>query len=85
MSAFPDELTRLFDLSGRAALVTGASRGIGKAIARGLAQAGADVVIAARNEQDLASALPEILAGTGRLGTYVAADPEPPCRGGPPR
>ena len=37
-----------FDLSGRRALVTGASRGIGQAIAVALAQAGADIAITAR-------------------------------------
>jgi NAD(P)-dependent dehydrogenase (short-subunit alcohol dehydrogenase family) len=45
-----------FDLTGRVALVTGGSRGLGKAMARGFAQAGADVVIASRNEGELKAA-----------------------------
>ena len=43
------------DLSGKIALVTGASRGIGKAISLALARAGANVVIAARSEEDSSS------------------------------
>lgn len=42
------DLTRLFDMTGRVALVTGGSRGLGLSIARGLAAAGARVVIASR-------------------------------------
>jgi len=45
-----------FDLSGKTALVTGAHRGLGFAIAKGLVQAGATVVINGRNEQALAAA-----------------------------
>ena len=44
----------LFDLSGRIALVTGSSRGIGRAVAHGLAEAGATVVLHGRDEQRLA-------------------------------
>jgi len=52
----------LFSLDGCAALVTGASRGIGKAIALALARAGADVAITARNERDLEDTAAEIEA-----------------------
>jgi len=46
----------LFDLTGRVALVTGGNKGLGKAMARGFAEAGADVVIASRHEDELKSA-----------------------------
>jgi NAD(P)-dependent dehydrogenase (short-subunit alcohol dehydrogenase family) len=64
----------LFDLSGKVALVTGGSRGLGKAMARGFAEAGANIVIASRQESELRPALDEILAGTGRTGKYVVSD-----------
>jgi NAD(P)-dependent dehydrogenase (short-subunit alcohol dehydrogenase family) len=67
-------LTQLFDLNGRVALVTGGSKGLGKAMARGLAEAGANIVIASRHENELKTALGEILADTGRQGRYVVAD-----------
>jgi NAD(P)-dependent dehydrogenase (short-subunit alcohol dehydrogenase family) len=63
-----------FDLSGRVALVTGGSKGLGKAMARGFAEAGADVVITSRNEVELRGALDEILGGTGRRGRFAVAD-----------
>jgi NAD(P)-dependent dehydrogenase (short-subunit alcohol dehydrogenase family) len=65
---------KLFDLTGKVALVTGGSKGLGKAMARGLAEAGADIVISSRTESELKSALPEILADTGRKGAYFVAD-----------
>ncbi len=63
-----------FDLSGKVALVTGGSKGLGKAMARGFTEAGADVVISSRHENELRPALEEILQGTGRKGHYVVAD-----------
>ena len=66
--------TSLFDLTGKVALVTGGNKGLGKAMARGFAEAGADVVIASRHEDELKAALEEILSGTGRSGVYVVAD-----------
>jgi len=64
----------LFNLTGKVALVTGGSKGLGKAMARGFAQAGADIVISSRHENELRPALEEILQGTGRRGSYVVAD-----------
>jgi NAD(P)-dependent dehydrogenase (short-subunit alcohol dehydrogenase family) len=64
----------LFDLSGRAALVTGGSKGLGKAIARGFAEAGADVVISSRHEDELKRAKAEIEAGTRAKVAYFVAD-----------
>lgn len=63
-----------FDLHGKVALVTGGSKGLGKAMARGLAEAGAEIFISSRNEAELESALAEILAGTGRRGDFAVAD-----------
>src|SRR5438552_15009189 len=64
----------IFDLSGKVALVTGGSQGLGKAMARGLVEAGADVVIASRRDAELKAALAEILQGTKRRGAYFVAD-----------
>lgn len=64
----------LFDLTGRVALVTGGNKGLGKAMARGFVEAGADVVIASRHEDELKAALGEILEGTGRRGAFRVTD-----------
>jgi dehydrogenase/reductase SDR family member 4 len=61
-----------FRLDGRVALVTGGSRGIGRAVALGLAQAGADVVVAARKAQDLERVAGEIRS-LGRRALAVPA------------
>ena len=55
------------ELTGKKAIVTGGSRGIGKAVVRQLALEGVDVGIAARDEQRIADATAELSALTGRL------------------
>ena len=55
-------MSELFDLSGKTALVTGGSRGIGFMIARGLAQAGVELVIASRKQHELEAAAAELRA-----------------------
>jgi 2-dehydro-3-deoxy-D-gluconate 5-dehydrogenase len=60
-----------FDLSGKAALVTGANTGIGQAIAVALAEAGADVAVAGRSEPTETLAA---LAATGRKAVNIKAD-----------
>jgi NAD(P)-dependent dehydrogenase (short-subunit alcohol dehydrogenase family) len=67
-------MQKYFDLSGKVALVTGGSKGLGKAMARGFAEAGADVVLASRSESELRTALAEVLKGTDRRGHFVVAD-----------
>jgi NAD(P)-dependent dehydrogenase (short-subunit alcohol dehydrogenase family) len=62
-----------FDLSGRVALITGGSRGLGKAMAFGLAQAGADVIIASRDFESCQVTAKEIEDATGRRAFPIAA------------
>ncbi len=62
-----------FLLTDRTAIVTGAGRGIGAATAVALAQAGADIVLAARTEEQL-RAVAEQVGATGRRAEVVAAD-----------
>lgn len=61
-------------LTGKRAIVTGGSKGIGKAVARALAAEGCDVVVAARTQQSLDDAARELAAGTGRAITPVVVD-----------
>ncbi|MBZ5581294.1 MAG: SDR family NAD(P)-dependent oxidoreductase [Acidobacteriia bacterium] len=68
------------DLSGRVAVITGASRGIGKALALRLAREGADIVVAAKSERST-ERLPgsihetaDAIRALGRRALPVAAD-----------
>ncbi|KYF91052.1 short-chain dehydrogenase [Sorangium cellulosum] len=62
------------ELTGKRAIVTGGSRGIGKAIARELAREGADVVIAARGKDKLEATAAELSAETGRRVVPLVVD-----------
>jgi NAD(P)-dependent dehydrogenase (short-subunit alcohol dehydrogenase family) len=64
----------LFDLSGKSALITGGSKGIGKSIARGFAEAGADVAICSRHEADLETASGQISEGLKVKCVHRVAD-----------
>src|SRR6266540_6947753 len=68
MEAFPR-----FDLDGRTALVTGAGRGLGRAISLAMAHAGADVVLGLRDPA-AAGGLAEEIKGLGRRALPVAMD-----------
>lgn len=63
-----------FSLSGKCAAVTGASRGLGRAIAIGLAQAGADVLITYREKEADAAKVAAHIRSLGRRAQAVAMD-----------
>ncbi len=72
---------KLFDLTGRVAIVTGGNGGIGLGMARGLAAAGAAVVVAARNPDKSAQAVAELEAlGAKALAVEVEVTSEASCR-----
>ena len=63
----------LFSLDGKRALVTGGGRGIGRAIALGLSDAGADVAVAARTNREIES-VARLISENGRRGAAIPLD-----------
>jgi 2-deoxy-D-gluconate 3-dehydrogenase len=64
-------MARNYDLSGKVAIVTGGGRGIGRAIALGLAECGAKLVLAARTREELEKVVSEIKANGGEATPVV--------------
>ncbi|HZZ74203.1 MAG TPA: SDR family oxidoreductase [Pirellulales bacterium] len=67
-------MNHAFDLSQRVALITGGSKGLGKAMARGFAEAGANVIITSRHESELQTAARDISQGLAAQVKYLVAD-----------
>jgi 3-oxoacyl-[acyl-carrier protein] reductase len=64
----------MFDLTGRTALVTGGSRGLGRAIALALAGQGADVAINYRGNAEAADEVAQLITGSGRQAVTIQGD-----------
>ena len=63
-----------FDLTGKAAIVTGGSKGLGQAMAAGLASAGADILLTSRHEAEVQEAAEAIARDYGRRAVGMVAD-----------
>ena len=74
MDAIALDAPKLFDLSGRVAIVTGAGSGIGQRIAIGLAQCGADVALVDRRTDDGLAATADFIGRAGRRSLQIVAD-----------
>jgi NAD(P)-dependent dehydrogenase (short-subunit alcohol dehydrogenase family) len=72
------QLQKLFSLEGKVALVTGGGRGIGKFIATGLAEAGADLILASRNLSNLEDTARELEKECGISALPLACDLQKP-------
>jgi NAD(P)-dependent dehydrogenase (short-subunit alcohol dehydrogenase family) len=70
---------KLFDLTGRAAIITGGSKGLGHAMAAGLASAGADVLLTSRHEEEARAAARQMAEDFGRRAVAVEADVTSPA------
>ena len=68
----------MFDLSGKWALVTGSSRGIGKGVAFALAEAGADIVVNYAGSADKAAEVASEIQTMGRRALVIQADVSKP-------
>jgi NAD(P)-dependent dehydrogenase (short-subunit alcohol dehydrogenase family) len=69
-----DEVKKLFDLSGKVAVVTGGSRGLGREMVRAFAQAGADVIITSRKLDNCEALAKEVRQTTGRKAAAIACN-----------
>jgi len=67
-------ITSKFDLTGKTAVITGGSKGIGKNLTRVLSEAGATVLIAARNVDDMKATAEEISKSSGNAVKYTQVD-----------
>ncbi|MEQ9068996.1 MAG: SDR family oxidoreductase [Gimesia chilikensis] len=65
---------KLFDLTGRTAIITGGSKGLGSAMAEGLASAGANVLLTSRHAEEAAETAAQIEADYGTRAIGIAAD-----------
>jgi NAD(P)-dependent dehydrogenase (short-subunit alcohol dehydrogenase family) len=66
------DVRKLFDLTGKVAIVTGSTKGIGRAMASGLAQAGASIVVCSRKQELCEKVASEVAAETGAVTLGLA-------------